>query len=276
MTRMPIVAGTFYDASPAACRAAVREMLEGAKLPEDTPSHIFGGLVPHAGWMCSGMTAALTFKAIASQWQGDTLVLLGAVHSYSGRQAMVYASGNWQTPLGRIAIDEDLANAMLSASSDLISDSTAHSGEHSLEVQLPLVQELWPQAKIVPVMVPPSTMAVGIGKAIGEVLASCGKSIPIIGSTDLTHYGPRYGITPGGAGKAGLDWAARNDRKLLSLVEQMNPERALEDTARTHSACGGGAIAATIEACRALGHTKARCSRTPTAWKRCGRWESRT
>jgi hypothetical protein len=250
---MPIAAGTFYEASPAACRAAVRRLLEQARLPEDAPKNCIGGLVPHAGWVCSGAVAALTFKALAQDWNGGTLVLLGAVHSRTEPQALVYPSGSWQTPLGTVAVDEEVAEALLAASDDIVADPNAHGGEHSLEVQLPLIQELWPQAKIVPIMAPPSPLAAEAGRAIGQALAALRRRVPVIGSTDLTHYGPRYGMMPAGTGKAGLEWARRNDRKLLQLIQTMAPDPVLADTSRTHSACGGGAIAATVAACSALG-----------------------
>jgi MEMO1 family protein len=253
MTRMPIVAGTFYDASPSACRAAVKRLFEQARLPEGAPKACIGGLVPHAGWVCSGAVAATTLKAIAQDWTGGTLVLLGAVHSRTGPEAILYPAGTWKTPLGSVAVDEEVAELLLAASPEIVADPAAHDSEHSLEVQLPLIQELWPQAKIVPIMMPPSPAALEVGQAIGRALASLGRRVPVLGSTDLTHYGPRYGIVPAGAGKAGLAWAQRNDRKLLQLVESMAAEDVLEDTYRTHSACGGGAIAATMAACAQLG-----------------------
>lgn len=257
MMRKPIVAGTFYDASPAACRAAVKRLFAQAHLPEGAPRGCIGGLVPHAGWVCSGAVAALTFKALAQDWSGGTVVLLGAVHSRTGPQAMVYPSGSWQTPLGVVDVDEELAAQLLSAAPALEADPAAHESEHSLEVQLPLLQELWPQVKIVPIMVPPSPDALEAGRAIGAALAKMDRRVPVVGSTDLTHYGPRYGIMPAGTGKAGLDWAQRNDRKLLAIIESMVGLAVLDDTYRTHSACGGGAIAATIAACQELGAKKA-------------------
>ena len=253
MTRMPIVAGMFYDASPASCRQGVSDLLDQAHLPDNLPAGCVGGLVPHAGWVCSGAVAALTLKALTRNWRGRTLLLFGAVHSRSGPKGMLDASGSWQTPLGDVQVDADLAEVILSTCADVIDDPNAHAREHSLEVQIPLIQVLCPEARIVPLMVPPSPLAVAVGTAVGRALAAQDPPVLVVGSTDLTHYGPRYGITSAGVGPAGIEWAMRNDRRLLQLIESMSAEEIVGDTTRTHSACGGGAIAATIAACRAMG-----------------------
>jgi MEMO1 family protein len=253
MTRMPIVAGSFYDAAPAACRHAVQQLIVQARAPQDLPANCVGGLVPHAGWVCSGAVAATTLKALTSNWQGKTIVLMGAVHSPSGAAGMLYDQGQWHTPLGDVRIDADLADAIHHACPNVQRDTDAHTREHSLEVQVPLIQMLAPHAEIVPLMVPPSPLAVEIGELVGRVLAEQNRQILVVGSTDLTHYGPRYGITPAGRGAAGLEWAERNDRNLLQLIEAMSADRIVEHTSRFHSACGGGAVAATIAACKVLG-----------------------
>lgn len=257
MTRMPIVAGTFYEGSSNACRRAVKEMLDHADLPPELPEHCMGGLVPHAGWICSGTVAALTFKALARGWTGSTVILMGAVHTHTGPRGMLYSHGGWQSPLGEVSIDTDLAQALLEHCPDIEDDPGAHVTEHSLEVQLPFVQTLWPEAKIIPLMVPPSPLAPGIGEQVGQVLRSHRPDALVIGSTDLTHYGPRYGVTPAGVGKQGIAWAVENDRRLLELVQSMSAELILDETCQHLNACGGGAIAATIAACRALGASRA-------------------
>ncbi len=253
MTRSAIVAGTFYEADPAACRQSVEKMLTEVQLPDNAPAHPIGGLVPHAGWVCSGAIAAMTFKALTRQWTGGTFVLLGAVHSYTGPEAMVYDTGQWVTPLGEAEIDTDLAGVIRDTCPGVKADCHAHGREHSLEVQIPLIQVLCPEAKIVPILVPPTPQAAAVGK---QVAAAVGEITPrplIVGSTDLTHYGPRYGVTAAGIGPAGVEWAMRNDRQLLAMIEAMYAEQIVAETSRQHSACGGGAIAATIAACAALG-----------------------
>lgn len=253
MTRSPIVAGSFYEASAAACRENAEALLAAAQLPESTPQRCYGGLVPHAGWVCSGAIAAITLKALARQWSGGPVVLLGAIHSPSGPEAMIYDRGSWETPLGEVAVDADLAAKIVAACPDVVVDCHAHGREHSLEVQIPLLQVLWPEVTIVPILVPPSARAVDVGSQVGKVLAGCESPPPVVGSTDLTHYGPRYGIAPAGVGPQGIAWSVENDKALLELVQHMAADRIVDHADRHHSACGAGAIAATMAACAELG-----------------------
>lgn len=253
MSREPIVAGTFYEGTPNACRRAVAELLSEAELPADLPETCVGGLTPHAGWICSGPVAALTFRALMRNWSGNTLVLFGAVHAMSGPRGMLYPQGVWRSPLGEVPVNVELAQRILQRCPDVRENAQAHKTEHSLEVQLPIIQALQANAQIVPILVPPSPLASGIGEQVGHVLAETGERVLVVGSTDLTHYGPRYGVTPAGVGKAGITWATENDRRLLRLIESMTAEAIVDETAEHLNACGGGAIAATIAASRVLG-----------------------
>jgi len=267
MIRPPIVAGTFYEASPEACERAVRSMLADARPPDDTPAGCVGGLVPHAGWVCSGAVAALTFNALAREATDGTFVLLGAVHAPTGHAGLLFDQGAWETPLGEVGVDEPLAAAIAGGCPGVQVDCRSHGREHSLEVQLPFIQVLTPAARIVPLMVPPVAEAADLGRQLGAVLAGWTPRPRVVGSTDLTHYGPRYGITHAGAGMRGIEWAMDNDRQLLQLIEAMDADRIVEHTRRTHSACGGGAIAATMTACAALGATSARVLRHTNSYE---------
>jgi AmmeMemoRadiSam system protein B len=101
----------------------------------------------------------------------------------------------------------------------------------------------------VPILVPPDENAITLGQAVGEIIDSEKKKIVCIGSTDLTHYGPRYGFTPMGAGRDGLDWANNvNDQKFIDLAVKLEPEKLLAEAAVSYNACGAGAAAATVAA----------------------------
>ena len=258
--RYPVVAGSFYESSPTSCKHHVEKLLAAAQVPDNLPGRLFGGLVPHAGWMFSGRVAALTLKALHKATGGLTsLVLFGAVHHYgAAERGEVYDSGVWRTPLGELAVDEELASAIVSAGgSCLRSNPAAHTREHSLEVQLPLIQMIAPGAKIVPIAVPPTELAVEIGRAVGEVLQERG-TVVVVGSTDLTHHGGHFG-SPFGEGAKGEQGTVRNDRRMLDLVESMAAEKVPAEAERQGNACGAGAIAATIAACRELGATRGVC-----------------
>ncbi len=256
MRREPIVAGMFYPAEPERCRAELARYLEDARkaVPE---GRYFAGLVPHAGWSYSGPTAARTFAALAASGTPDTLVILGAVHVWGVTRAAVFPGGTWVTPLGALQVDQALADRIVAEAGGLVvEDPHAHTQEHSIEVQLPFVRYLFPQATIVPLMVPPSKDAIDVGAAVARAVRLHGGSAYILGSSDLTHYGPRYGFAPRGMGAGALAWARENDRRLLDAVAELRAGGALERALKDRSACGGGAIAALVAAARDLGATR--------------------
>jgi len=200
------------------------------------------------------MVAATVFSAIAAKQTPDTVVVLGAVHRPKGQEGAVFPTGRWDTPLGGIGIDERLADRILGHTNLIVEDPYAHEPEHSIEVQVPFIQRLWPAAKLLPLMVPPSGRSAEIGDAVGRTLASYKYNAVVLASSDLTHYGDRYGFTPMGPGREGLEWAKNvNDRRLLDRVLAMDAEGIVPEAREHRNACGGGAIAAVIAAARAMG-----------------------
>ncbi len=251
--RYPLVAGMFYPAAEAACIEQVQRHLKHAQLPSGL-GEVCAGIVPHAGWVYSGDTAAYLFAAFARQAPPDTVWFFGAVHSWSVTEASVYGRGAWRTPMGEIAVDEQLATALVSASDGLVVDRpAAHAEEHSIEVQLPFLRRIFPHARIVPIAVPPSAHAVKVGRLAAQVALATGKRTLAVGSSDLTHYGSRYGLAPVGAGEAALRWTHENDARIIRLVEALRAEDLSQEAAQHHNACGPGAIAATIGYAKALG-----------------------
>jgi AmmeMemoRadiSam system protein B len=254
-TRKPIVAGQFYPGQHDSCIDDVNECLDARTLSEPLPETIVAGIVPHAGWTFSGSLAALVFSAIRQQHEKvHTFVLFGAAHGYFGASPAVYDRGVWETPLGEAAIDEELADAVLSAG-PAVSDPDPHLCEHSIEVQVPFIQYLFAGAKILPILVPPAEAALALGAHVAAIISQDGhKKIVCIGSTDLTHYGPRYGFAPKGTGKNALEWAQNvNDKEFIDLAVNLEAERLLTSARKNSNACGPGAAAATVAAAKDLG-----------------------
>jgi len=260
-TRKPAVAGQFYSDDKRTCLREVRMCIEERDLPTKLPPTIVAGIVPHAGWTFSGDVAAMVFNAIRTvHEQVDTFIIFGAVHYPCGKYAAVYGTGAWQTPLGDVAIDEAVAAAIVESCPNAKENEGAHQFEHSIEVQVPFVQHLFPQAKIVPIMVSPAEFAAALGHEVGEVIISKlngGKKIVCIGSTDLTHYGPRYGFDPMGTGEAAIKWAKDvNDKEFIDYALAMNAEKILLTALQNQNACGAGAAAATVTVAKQLGKTQ--------------------
>jgi len=251
--RKPVVADQFYPGQRDACVEEIDACLKARTLTESLPDTIVGAIVPHAGWTFSGSVAALAFSAIKQRHeQVHTFVILGA--HYLGSLPSVYGTGRWTTPIGEVDVDEELAKAVLD-SGHAVSNIEAHLSEHSIEVQVPFIKHLFHGSKILPILVPPRELAITLGAALGDIIVSSAeRKIVCIASTDLTHYGPRYGFTPMGTGADALEWASKvNDQKFIDLALKLDAQGLLASAAENYNACGPGAAAATVAVARKLG-----------------------
>jgi len=247
--RTPAVAGRFYPGDREGCARALAELT--AELKQGAA---VGAIVPHAGWIYSGRTAAKGLAAIADGG-AETIILFGAAHRRTGQIGSVYVGGAWETPVGDIEIDTEVAES-IAGLTGFLADTDAHSHEHSIEVQLPILRHLMPNARIVPVMMLPVEDSTAMGRQAAEVAAKMGRRVAFVGSTDLTHYGPAFAFEPAGPGPAGLRWAKEeNDRRVISLISRLNAAGVIAEAAAHHNACGAGAVAATIGASMAAGAT---------------------
>ncbi len=192
--RRPAVAGTFYPADSGRLRALVSDLAADAQLSgreHPDASAVLGLLVPHAGLVYSGTIAALSW-VIAGRAQPDTIVIAGTDHQAWATGVGVWCGGSWSTPLGDVAIDLDLARAIAGLGEPFVRDDDAHEGEHSIEVQLPLLSCLCPNAKIVPLAVSPRLRShEHAGAMLGRLLAArraLGERILLVASSDMAHY----------------------------------------------------------------------------------------
>jgi AmmeMemoRadiSam system protein B len=263
MIREPVVAGRFYPSDPDRCRAELLSLLDAAdadnvaEVSSPLGEHRFGGLVPHAGWACSGAVAAKVFRSLAAQSAPSVVILFGGVHRYRGREAALFGQGRWQTPLGPIQIESRLAERILGHTNLIVEDPYAHEDEHSIEVQLPFVKHLFPNASVIPIMVPCVKSAPEIGDAVARTLRAYDYNALIVGTTDLTHYGPHYGFIPVGVGAEANAWAKNvNDRRFIDLVCRLRGDELVAEASAHKNACSSGAAAATIAAVTALGATE--------------------
>lgn len=246
-TRPATFSGQFYPADDTTCNHMLDEFF-GVAAPAAAP----GGIVPHAGWVYSGATAALTIAAVAA-YEPETVVVFGAAHGPDRNLASLAPFGAWNTPLGPIETDKELAGLLLRCKG-IESSETAHTHEHSIEVQLPMLKRALPDAKIVAINVRPSGSADDIGRECAEVVRRSTKKVAFLGSTDLTHYGMAFGFEPQGRGAAGIRWAKEvNDRRFIELIQAMRSDAVVAEATVHRNACGSGAVAATIGAMNVLG-----------------------
>jgi len=264
MIREPSFAGRFYAGSADACLAEVEGCLRRAAEAKADDAvavetdRIIGGVVPHAGWLYSGAIAARVIDEIASRPHPQAVVVFGAVHVPYVARPSIFSSGAWETPLGLAQIDARLSERLLGQTGLLESDPHAHDGEHSIEVEVPFLQHLLPDSLIVPIMVPVNDSSVSVGSAVGRACRSYGVDTVFLCSTDLTHYGAGFHFTPQGDGPEALLWSKDvNDHRMIDLMLAMRADDAIEEAVTHRNACGGGAIAATLAACKAYGAQRA-------------------
>lgn len=214
-TRPPAVAGTFYEGTADRLRAQVE-----ACFVDPVPSakeRFIGAVVPHAGLIYSGHVAAALYS------QADLprrFVILCPNHTGLGHFAAINRDGAWRTPLGEVAIDTRLADALMAKTPLLADDARAHAREHSLEVQLPFLQTLAGEFTFVPICLGAHRYdyAEEIGRAIAEVLKD-EKDVAIIASSDLNHYEDQQ--TTLRKDQIAIDQVlARNPRELWRAVDE--------------------------------------------------------
>jgi len=254
--RKPIVAGQFYPDEREECLAQIRDCLASHAENGSLPEVPVAGIVPHAGWTFSGSVAAMVFSAAGSRRDAlRTFVIFGAAHGYFGAKPACDGNDAWETPLGQVRIDDSLRQTLLDAGVAVVA-SSAHRHEHSIEVQVPFIQHLFPEVRILPIITPANESAIMLGDALGTRPAEA-DGIFYIGSTDLTHYGPRYGFTPMGVGSDALGWASNvNDRQFIDLALALKPQRLLANAIENGNACGPGAAAAAVMVAKRLGTSK--------------------
>ena len=247
--RPPVVAGQFYPESATVLKLAIEKFMEDALPPQaKKPLAI---VVPHAGYIYSGQICADGWNQVRGGAY-DVVVLLGTNHTAPGlRKIALYPGGGFRTPLGTAMVDGDLTAALLAASPDCALDKGPHVREHSIEVQVPFAQILFPQAKIVAAIVGEADAALctRFGNALASVLK--GRRAVIVASSDLSHY------------PSAKD-AEAADMKTLEAVATLDPA-ALQATIRTQMArripnlstcaCGEAPIMAAMAAAKAMGAT---------------------
>ena len=148
MIRKPIVAGQFYPQT----EASLRKMLSGLIEPDYDKQDAIGAIMPHAGYVYSGQVAGITISKVNLK---KTAIILGTNHTGSGEKFSIMTSGSWLTPLGEVKIDYEIAGSLLMEGSLLKEDALAHLQEHSIEVEIPFLQYLQPDIRIVPITVSP-------------------------------------------------------------------------------------------------------------------------
>ena len=246
--RQPAVAGQFYPASPEELRHMIDGFLAQATVPA-IEGDVVALVAPHAGYIYSGKVAAHSYALLKGRKIGRVVVVAPS-HFEGFAFNSVYSGDAYATPLGNVAVDKEFA-AKLAKLSPLIKLSTRghiptqQQGEHALEVELPFLQSVLGEFKLVPIVMGDQNYETE--RALGVALAKMirGTDTLIVASSDLSHYHT-------------YDEASQMDHKTLKAIEQWDYLSLSENLERrVWEACGGGPIVATMIAAERLGAKKA-------------------
>ncbi len=240
--RPPAAAGMFYPDDADQLRNEVSGLIS-SEPPIKLSGSVFALVVPHAGYMYSGYTAARAFALLQGLKIG-TIVLVGPSHREYFDGISVFPGAAYQTPLGTVVVDEEMRTEMLQKFSVVQCSIQGHRGEHSLEVQLPFIQHVAHESKILPIIM--GDQRRNYCTQLAEVLAETvrGKNALLVASSDLSHYYP-YEVAQG------IDAVA------LSSLRQLNEEQLMHDLETERAeACGGGPIVTVLSAAKIIGADK--------------------
>jgi MEMO1 family protein len=241
-------AGSFYPSDPVKLAQLISGMLKDTNANQEV-GEVRGLVSPHAGYMYSGGCAANAYRAVQGK-KYDVVVVISPSHQTFFDSASVFNGGAYETPLGVVYVDLELAKEIGNIHPKVVLSATGHIGgraaEHALEVQLPFLQTVLGDFRIVPIVM--GIQELDVITALGEVLAAklAGKNALIVASSDLSHY---YEASQ----------AEKLDRGVIDAIEKYD-WRLLHDriSSGTSQACGAGPIMSCMYAARRLGANRSR------------------
>ena len=184
--RKSVIAGTWYPGDPVILRGEVRRYLDSVPV-QPLGGAVVGLVSPHAGYLYSGQIAAHGYRLVEGQ-RFDAVVVIGPSHRVLFRGASVWPSGGYETPLGVVPVDRELAGEILAADPVMNADRKPHAAEHSVEIQLPFLQVALGAFSFVPIVM--GTQDLRSCEAVADAVwrASKGRNVLVVGSSDLSHF----------------------------------------------------------------------------------------
>ena len=235
--RQPAVADRFYPGSPKVLSKSITELFP---LPLNAKkSKALAVVAPHAGYVYSGGLAAETLCAVEIP---ETVIILGPNHHGQGAPISL-STETWDMPLGKVAVDNEIADHLLKNSLHIKVDEIAHKYEHSLEVQVPFLQMLQKELRIVPLVLSQISypLCEEVALSLAKAIKACKKDVLLVASSDMSHYEPRR-------------LSEKKDRSALKCIERMDPYELYRTVLDNHiSMCGVIPVVIAILAAKACG-----------------------
>lgn len=261
MIRKPVVAGKFYPQDKNALKAQLNSFL--VQTPKEKTDAV-ACIMPHAGYVYSGRVATQTAASICIK---DNVILLGPNHTGLGDKFSIMSEGKWQTPLGEIEINPQLSKQIIKNCSSIREDSKAHAYEHSLEVELPILQFLREEKfQIVPLVLAPADKLIyeEVGQAIYQAIVDLkikDKTL-IVASSDMTHYESQ-------------ESAKQKDNLAIEAILNLDENLLIERIEKYDiSMCGYVPVIVTIIASKRLGAKKAKLIKYQTSGEISGDYDA--
>ena len=242
--RESVIAGSWYPGNASRLQKEVQGYLSRASI-NDFKGQLIALISPHAGYRYSGQVAAYAYKILEKQ-KFDTVVVIAPSHRAYFEGVSVYDRGGYRTPLGVLPLDKKLVSALKQRESRIKYVAKAHTQEHSLEIQLPFIQVVMPECKLVPLVMGDQSFATC--QWLADAVADCikDKSVLVVASSDLSHFHP-------------YKEAKRLDQVVVDKVNEFDPQGLSNDLAAGKcEACGGGPMVTAMLIARQLGANKTR------------------
>jgi AmmeMemoRadiSam system protein B len=258
--RKAAVAGQFYEGDRTSLEERIKTCFLNDRGPGELPDitqgekKVKGLVVPHAGYIYSGEIAAHSYYYLSKNGFAESYIILGPNHSGMGSGVSVMTEGEWNTPLGEVSINQDLAKKIWKGIID--KDETAHLYEHSIEVQLPFLQYSAGNRKInfVPICIGMQDFQTSkeIGNILADAIKEWKKNIVIIASTDFSHAGFNYMSMPPNGMRVD-EYAEKQDKLAIDRILKMDSEGLINTVHENNiTMCGYGPVAAMLTAAEKL------------------------
>lgn len=243
--RQPVVAGTFYPKHPQTLHQDLQTFFAEVNYDDPISGEIVGLIAPHAGYVYSGQVAAYAYKSLKDR-TFETVVVIAPSHYAQFAGSSIYDGDGYQTPLGRIPLDRSMIADLKTHRDRITFRPDAHYREHSLEVQLPFLQEALGDFKLVPIVMGDQSWE--NCQSLAELLTVTYRTRKtlLVASSDLSHF---YAD----------NHARALDQVILDHINRFEPRELWEDIARQKcEACGAGPMIAVMLAAKNQGADKAR------------------
>ncbi len=238
--RESVIAGSWYPGNASRLQQEIQAYLSQASVP-DLKGQVIALISPHAGYRYSGQVAAYAYKILERQ-KFATVVVIAPSHRSYFRGVSVYDRGGYRTPLGVVPLDRELISALKEREGRIQYVPEAHAQEHSLEIQLPFLQVLLPDFKLVPLIMGNQDFVTcqWLAEAVGDCIEK-NRSALVVASSDLSHFHP-------------YQQAKKLDQVVLDQVGEFDPRGLSDSLAKGKcEACGGGPMVTAMLIARRLG-----------------------